>query len=373
MNIKVLWIDDDYRKQLDVIGDAELDGIDLIPFESHEEGMEALFKDITGFHAVILDAKVKTNKVDTKTGLNGLRASRDKLIELNNKGNHLPYFIYTGQPDYMDEDWFKESYGDFYIKGIDNQRLLDDIKIAVEKKDEYLIQKEYYPIFEILEKYFDIETEELLNKILIGIKKNDLDHLLYFIQLRKILEKSFRILNKFGLLHDKCIQNGRVNLSESSLFLSGQPTKHLGVECIKAHFPNDISSGVWDIISICGTEAHTEEDLAQTLPKNSSYLFYSLTFRLLDILVWFDNYIIENSNYQLNIRCWKKIELIEGIIDKDQFENYFCGQHVLSKIYVEQNNKVGDHIVITEEKENIYFSKRNPYQKFATKFHKKKN
>jgi FixJ family two-component response regulator len=378
MNIRVLWIDDDFKIQLDVIGHAEQDGIDLIPFESHEEGIDALMKDLAGFHAVILDAKVKRSKGDTKTGLDGLRASRDKLIELNNQGYYIPYFIYTGQPDYMDEDWFKESYGDFYIKGKDNQKLLDDIKEAVEKKDEYLIQKDYYPFFEVLQKHFDSETKELFTKILIGIKKNDLEYLLYFIQLRKILEKSFRILNKAGLLHDKCIKKGKVNLSESSLFLSGHPTKHLGIKCNKSHFPSDISSGVWDIISICGTEAHTEEELAKFLPRNSPYLFYSLTFRLLDILIWMDNYLIANPDYSINKSFWATIEDVSdndfqtfiGEIAQDSNGNYHCEDYLLNKLYVEKHFKIGDKVKILESTKNGNPKTNIFYSKYANRFEK---
>jgi hypothetical protein len=370
MNIKVLWIDDDYKKQLDVIGDAEFDGIDLIPFESHEEGMDALFKDLTGFHAVILDAKVKKNRSDTKIGLSGLQASIYRLIELKNQGNFLPYFIYTGQPDYMDEGWFEESYGEFYTKGIDNQRLFDDIRSAVLKKEEYLTQKDHETIFHVCEKHFDSETKEILTKILLGIKKNNLDENFYYVQLRRILEKLFRKANEAGLLHDKCIQRGKVNLSESSLFLSGQPTKYLGVECSKSHFSKDISAGVWEIISICGKEAHTEEDISSNFQKNSSYLFYSLTFRLLDILIWFDNYLKENSNYMSNASFWKEKELIEGIIEKDESGNYFCGKYLLLKAYVEKNNKEGDPIVITESIDNNRYSK-DKYPMFALKYHNK--
>lgn len=82
MRYKVLWIDDEYKKQESLIGDAEQDGIDIFPVESHEEGMEELEKN-PNYHAVILDAKVKHKKDDTVTNLNGLRASRDFLIEYN--------------------------------------------------------------------------------------------------------------------------------------------------------------------------------------------------------------------------------------------------------------------------------------------------
>ena len=112
MKYKVLWIDDDCNTTgRDFIGQAEQDEVDITAFESHEEGIAFLEKNLNSFHAVILDAKVKHKKDDTVIGLDGLRASRDRLIELNNKVD-LPYFIFTGQPDYQTNEVFKESYGE---------------------------------------------------------------------------------------------------------------------------------------------------------------------------------------------------------------------------------------------------------------------
>jgi DNA-binding response OmpR family regulator len=83
MNLNILWIDDDYKTQEDFISFAEQDGIDIHPFESHEEGMASLDAKPNFYHAAILDAKVKNKIEDTVTGLDGLRASRDRLIEMN--------------------------------------------------------------------------------------------------------------------------------------------------------------------------------------------------------------------------------------------------------------------------------------------------
>jgi len=381
MNIRVLWIDDTYKIQGDVIGDAEQDGIDIISFESHEEGIEALEKDITRFHAVILDAKVKKNRNDNKLGLAGLSASRDRLIELNNQGFYLPYFIYTGDPDYMEKEWFIESYGEYYIKGVDNQRLFDDIKESVHKKEEYQIQREYDNVFRICKKLFDKETEIALIQILLGIKNRDIQESLYFIQLRKILAKLLRVAHNKGLLHDACQPNGNINLSESIRFMTGHQTKYLKVYSAKKHFPEIIENSVGEILSICGEDAHPENP-ESSKGKNlteyrkqvfSPYLFYALTYKLLDVLIWFDNYLLENPDFEKNKSLWRENESNEGIIEKDENGNYFCGKHLLNKDYVNRNNKIGDAIIITEESENTNYSTKNIYPKYATKFHKKKN
>jgi DNA-binding NtrC family response regulator len=162
MNIEVLWIDDEYLKQSCVISDAELDGINLHPVESHEEGIIAIKENRFSFHAVILDAKVKLNKGDNLLSLKGLRESRDFLI----KQQKLPFFIFTGQPDYLSDEQFRDSYGDFYVKGKDNQKLFDDIKKAVENSDNFKIQSEFEDVFKVCKKYFDGDVWLVLFEIL---------------------------------------------------------------------------------------------------------------------------------------------------------------------------------------------------------------
>jgi hypothetical protein len=324
MKIKVLWIDDEWVKQKAVITDAEQDGIDLVPHDSHEKGMLALYNDKIGFHAVILDAKVKKNEADTVTGTAGLRASIDRLIELNKEGIYLPYFIFTGQPDYMENDVFIESYGEYYVKGRDNQKLFDDIKHKLENKNEYIVQIKYKRIFNICNKYFDNETKQVLNDILLFIEKpQDLfNDELYFTQLRIIIEKLFRQANQYGFLHDKCIMNGKVNLIESCRFLSGEQTKYLGVSCSVKHFTKIISEAVMNILFIGSYYSHTtdsdfeNESDFHSYKKliNTPYMLISLTFQLFDILIWFDEYVAKNNDVAHNKSLWRDYSGVLGKI-----------------------------------------------------------
>lgn len=323
MKYKVLWIDDDCNTEgRDFIGQAEQDDVDITAFESHEEGIAFLEKNLNFFHAVILDAKVKHKKNDTVIGIKGLRASRDRLIELNNKVD-LPYFIFTGQPDYQTDEMFKESYGDFYIKGIDNERLIKNVINRIENKEEYILQNEYRNVFEVCTpKYIGYESQKHLLQILSSIRNPNkgFDDELYFTQIRIILESMFRKANQIGLLHDKCInENGKVNLTESSLFLSGKMTNHLNVICETSHFPNLIASTVKDILEITGAASHTTDpEIKNNINLQeyrkvivTPYLLYSLTFRLMDVLVWFKDYIDLHSDYNLNKKLWMNINPTE--------------------------------------------------------------
>ncbi len=378
MKYNVLWIDDDCNTTgRDFIGQAEQDEVDITAFESHEEGIAFLEKNLISFHAVILDAKVKHKKDDTVIGLEGLRASRDRLIELNNRVD-LPYFIFTGQPDYQTNEVFKESFGNFYIKGKDNEKLIEDLINRIENKQDYVLQKEYRQVFDICsEKYIGIECKKHLLQILSSIKKPNevFDDELYFTQIRIILESMFRAANKFGLLHNACILNGKVNLAESSLFLAGLKTKHLSVVCTVGHFPKLIADAVQSIIFVTGAASHTTDpDIKKNINLltyreiiRTPYLLYSITFQLMDVLIWFKEYVDLNPNIEGNKKSWINAESITnngdwitGTIIKIQ-ENGFGSFKpdsssqtigILPKIMEDNSFKENDKIKITTKKDN---------------------
>src|SRR5690606_17206091 len=49
---------------------------------------------------------------------------------------YMPYFILTGQPDYMETNMFREAYGEFYTKGDDNSLLFNAIIDSAKKHSE---------------------------------------------------------------------------------------------------------------------------------------------------------------------------------------------------------------------------------------------
>ena len=143
MKYNVLWIDDDYNTTgRNFIAMSEQYEVNIIAFESHEEGITYLDNNLDTIDAVILDAKVKLRKDDTVANLDGLKASRDELIKLN-ETNDVPFFVLTGQPDYVSNDIFRESYGEFYVKGQDEERLIQDLIHRIEQKEDYILKKKY--------------------------------------------------------------------------------------------------------------------------------------------------------------------------------------------------------------------------------------
>ncbi len=318
MRYKVLWIDDDYKIQSDFIGEAEQEGFDIDAVESHEEGMKLLSQKTEVYHAVILDAKVKKGKDDTFTGLDGLRASRDRLIEINKNG-YLPYFIFTGQPDYLTSNVFKESYGKYYIKAKDNDELFRDLKNAIENREEYQIQKKYKNVFDVCtKKYVGTAAVKYLNDILFSIEYSPerFDNEKYFNGLRKVIELVFRASNRLGLLHDKCIPEEIVNLTWSSLYMAGKevelkPTAQK-IRCAKTHFPLLLAENVRSILAITSAASHTESEkengrinfFEYAKQINSNYLLYSLAFQVIDLLIWYKHYADENPDIEKNKLLW---------------------------------------------------------------------
>lgn len=319
MNIQVLWVDDEFKE--DFVSFAEQEGIDIHHKKSAQEGKDELQKNYNSYHAVILDAKGILDKDDQLTNLEGLRVIRDFLNEFN-ANNYLPYFIFTGQPDYQNNEVFRQSYGDFFTKGRDEQSLINKIKDCVLKKDEYIIQKRYSKVFEAVDRLLDYENHRYLTDLLVSIhyEQDNIDDKLHFTQIRIILESLFRIANKVGILHDKCISGGKVNLTDASLFLAGDETRYAGVKNAMPHFPKLISNAVRDMLFITGAASHTPDpqtdkniNLQQYRSQiQTPYLLFGLTFQLLDVLVWFDQYVTINNDYVKNIAQWTDLQSETG-------------------------------------------------------------
>lgn len=379
MEYNVLWIDDEYKRQKDFIGYAEQEDINITAFESHEEGIQHLEKELNAYHAVILDAKVLKNQNDRRPGLQGLTASRDKLIQLNEKV-YLPWFIFTGQPDYTDSRDFREIFGDFYIKGTDNETLLNDIKEAIEQKEEFILQKKYEMVFEVCTPEYHLEdihgrVMEVLKSLEAspdGINTKDL-----FNPLRKIVEKLFAAFNKFDLLPDE-VHNGNGSINKSCNFLSG---KNDDYEIHTEILPPVITRTLWNSLQIIQDASHADEKLHLKVDEhvqelNTGFLYKGIVYQLLDVLVWFKRFI--DTNPEKN--NWTALNPpsgdeggYKGMIRKDPLNNYYCGKFVLNYQYTQENFSIGTEIQILEYQANTNMNTNFYYPYYAKKFIRIKN
>ena len=322
----ILWIDDQHE-ELPALHRTAIDyGIKLFPYKSMNGGCGELEKNYNLYDAILLDAKFFENEDDVPgtEDTKWVHQAKDRILQL---GKKFEYFVLTGQAKAYASEEFNNAFKFVFEKGKseDSDKLFERLVIAAKNQIETQIRHENSILFEALKSY-DIEVTKTLLKILKGIKigSSGFDDQLYFTQLRIILEHLFRKANSIGLLHDACIQQGnnKVNLTESSLFLSGFDTKHLNVSCTITHFPKLIAKNVKNIIYTTGAASHTSNvDVTQNIDIQayrheitSPYLLYSLAFQLMDVLLWFDSYSKTNDDVAINRSLWKSFS-------RDQFGN----------------------------------------------------
>ena len=312
----VLWLEDEPEKNPFFKHRAEVEGIDLIQVHTVKD-FEYKINIMKMLDAVILDAKGLLESLEETPSLSALNKALTVLNE-NNHNKKIPYFILSGHLGEHENRSAREFLDDeiIYIKSEDEDLLFLDLKKEADQQEQTQI-KHNNPIFFDAIKQYDSEVHDLFMKILASMKgaTNEINDKLYFTQIRIVLEKMFRKANKAGLLHDECIQDGKVNLTDSSLFLSGFHTKYSESVCSsKSYFPKLISDTVKNILFITGSASHTTDPKLekniniQEYRKsiNTPYLLYSLTLQLMDILIWFDEYIKRHPDPEKNKKFWEQ-------------------------------------------------------------------
>ncbi|WP_062542950.1 hypothetical protein [Rufibacter tibetensis] len=397
---RILWIDDQYEDLIEFSIQAENSGIDLFGFTSFEEGFKNLEKDLSKYDGILLDAmffKTKDQIQNTEDEV-ALGMAIARLNELKFK-KYLPWFVLSAQESFTksNNSILKANQKRCFDKknGNDLEELLTSIKREADNLEDTRIRHRYQKVFDTFsETYIGDNYAEHLLAILKSLEnpEADIDDILYFTQVRIILEGMFRASNKYGLLHDRCIINGNVVLKNSYRFLSQEKVKveeGTFVSCKKKHFPPLIAKAINTILDITNVASHSEPaekelsklELASYRQNvNSPYLLYSLTFQLMDTLLWFKSYVDqeENKDYQTNISYWiaetipissnTATTLHTGEIEQDENRNYFCGKYQLKYTYTDQNHKVGEKITILSAIENTDLRTKNKYPQVAQKY-----
>lgn len=337
MEIKVLWLDDEF--------DSDALKATFIRMEKNFTLIKCYTKDefLTKIESKEWDAIV-LDVLDENLRDTGFQAAVRRILS---KYKDEPWFVFSGKTDVtkkesdirsmLNEEDCQREYADIiYIKSEHNDRLIEDIKTAVCNKKEWqarnFVKSKYREVLSV----FDIignDSRESFFEILMAIENyKTIDHKVYYTQLRIVMEWMFRDANSIGLLHDKCVE-GKVNLTESSLFLAGEPTKHLNVKCAKQHFPKLIADNVKSLLFITGGASHTTEPDEKSIinlqdywnKTNSPYLLYSQTLILCDILLWYKQHSIANSCKKSNMALW---EDIAEIVEKPEAYNILKGKIV---------------------------------------------
>lgn len=364
--LNVLWVDDNESIHMSACMEAKRSPyyLKLVPKTCWEDAETLLTTNYDDFSAIILDAKCKVKKTDPADTLLFLPTVIRRLGELAaQKQRTIPWFVLSaGDGGDSGEvgrlDWTKRDRlawddweGDFYNKETDKPSLFARIRKLANVSNATQIKTILYKdVFEALGSFkgADIVTaKRILVDILeaLHFNSNEFKAVLYYNQLRQLVEILFRACNKVGLIPDQCIKDGIVNLNQSSLYLAGKDAKLAGVRygdsedrIITPHIEKEIRY----ILELGNNNSHTveleDEDKKQMeeffRTANSKYIVFSLALQMCDIIVWFKDYIAVHNDKEINLsKCTPiesdgraKYEGKEFLPDKDKDGFWHCDE-----------------------------------------------
>ncbi len=320
----VLWLDDRYENQIEFSMMANDRGINLISFRTLEAGFDYLEENLSNIDAILLDTTFFMDKDDElahsiSKSIKALSYAVDRINQLSSK-KLFPYFIFTSNSAYENDNTFISTYEKYYRKynKEDIERLFTDIRTSVKREIDAIIRNKYADIFEIFtDKYIGAVHQPTLFDILKNFENSDnvINSDVYYNPLRKILEAIFVMFNRYGVIPNSCFKEvGEPNIMYCSLYLSGKEIRFGGGRFTKAkeiYFPQIIQNHVWNIVSYTNIGSHNEAQHKKVISEiaelrnsgvNSPYLLYVITFEMLDVILWakafMDERFLNNRQYR---------------------------------------------------------------------------
>jgi len=315
----IIWVDE----EPDSIGLTELGrryDIDVQQYRSWERARTALKNRFETFSAIVLDGKCVVNDGDAPSPDFLYQAVREMEAIFAQNEDMLPWYVLSsgsapdfaktlerismGQRSEMEQEWGRL----YYRKESDLNELIVAIRHAVARRKDNKIRSMYRDVFETMEKYFTPDARQTMMEILKALhfpeENRSFDAVLYYTQLRRILEHLFRAMNRLGVLPDEVMgPSDKVNLANSSLYLAGREV-NLGKRTVRYKrpgqyvFPPVISQIVKSILVVANKNSHTVEldsmgrtiiqDYYNSLHSNNFLFGYAL--HLCDVIIWFGRY-----------------------------------------------------------------------------------
>ena len=382
---EVIWIDDEWEKMDAFKEECEvIHQIYLHPFSTQKAGMDEFDKNPKKWDAIILDAKLEKDGV----GVTGLREAVTHINQVS-LSHKIPYFISTGQPDLMGNETFEQAFGKYYIKERDDQKLIEDIKVAAGKSSRFQTKTIYLDAIEQLESFDTWCCEKILDILgAMHFPEKNIDPLLYYNPLRQTLEYIFRKANKAGIIPDEFIgkEKDDVNLNQCVQFLSGGNADWIGIRfggAKESVVPVHIKNMMFQVLNLGNINSHSrtlDDDEQKRLGEyfkenvcNTRYLIYSLALQLCEIAVFMGKYIDAHKDSSENNKQFKTFGTIEPIEGNDSIcvikskrpgrESCIC----ISAKYASGKNLIGKKVVVLEESNNTNPSTKEAYPYFAAK------
>lgn len=386
MNTKynVLWIDDEWEDQSIFLTKCMMGyGINLVPFKTRREGMIELERDLNIWDAVLLDAKMLDESIEETPSITGLSNSIHKLHELSVR-KKLPYFISTGQTDLIDNNMFCDAYGKYYVKERDDDTLLKDMLKKMDSQPSLQIRNLYADVFETLDAYhYSPIAKSTMTSVLMAMHFPSecpaFEPMLYYNQLRQIVEQTFAVCLNTHIIPEQCKTNDMVNLNQCSLYLAG---KDCGIAKVRYGnegdrlIPRRIELSIKSVIEFGNTHSHTlklslEDEnllLEYFIEANSKYTLFGLTLQLCDVILWFRDFFQKIINQDIILQDPKL--LVEStvetrkvyVIECDENGNAHCGEIALPYSW---HSYVGKEVYLSDIEQNTKPQTKQHYPLFT--------
>lgn len=326
----VIWIDDEWEDQSEFREECEELNIHLKPFSNQKTGMDELDNHPDSWDAVILDGEIKDKSDNEVPSTKGLLNAIKRLSEMP-ANKRVPYFISTGKDKVKENEMLEDE--TIYKKGDDDDRLIDDIRNTIDNIERYKVKILYKDVIDQLNKISSYASKVILD-IFVSMHYPDshsvFDPILYYNQLRQILEYNFRAANKVGIVPVACFdKKGNPNLSQCCHYLSGNNATEAKVRYREWRskddydrvVPKHIELMMRMILDIGNINSHSvkledseEEELNRYINDNvfnSRYLIYSLALNACEITVWFMKYINNHQDREKNLKMCTKLDSLK--------------------------------------------------------------
>lgn len=317
---RVLWVDE----EPDPIGFIETGArhnLDIQQYRSWDKAKSLLEYRFDSLSAIVLDGRCVVNSGEAPDPDFLYLVVREMEAIFAQHEESIPWYVLSsgdapdfdktlqrinmGQRQMMEGDWGRM----YYRKDVDLQDLCIAINHAASQRKDNKVKVLYSDMFQIIDRYFTPDVKQTMLDILKALhfpeENRNFDAVLYYTQLRRILEHLFRACNRLGLLPDEVMgSSDKVNLANSSLYLAGREV-NLGKGRTVRYgrpgqyvFPPVISQIVKSILVVANKNSHTVEldsqgratiqDYYNSLHSNN--FLFGYTLHLCDVILWFGRY-----------------------------------------------------------------------------------
>lgn len=340
VNYKVLWVDDDLSIIDGYAVRAEEYNLELDHASNWEEAELKLRTHFREYSAIILDANCKLKPSDRTPSEYFLGQVSVRLARIfGEKHEFIPWYVLsagtmsnyktvlalinTDERKEMEPDWGKLQYQKDGSGDDDPSLLFKKIKEIAEKKTINKVLFRHAEVFKYLGAGNLIDSIQARSYVLkmLSALYNPEENLNFEYEgnpLRKVLEHLFRTVHKYGLIPDKCIENDRVNLQDSSRFLAGLEIRYTSSPTVqKIRFgeagdgkegkggdkisSSEIASGIVSILDFSNQDSHTGEDTPYTIEEDKKEIFFGCVLYLAQAIKFFGRYIEEHPNREDNL------------------------------------------------------------------------